>query len=79
MSYFIGILIIGVGFLLVWKAGWLMNNVGRIAWADQHLGSEGGSRLFYQLLGILAILLSFLFMSGLGWKILNVIFGKAGV
>ena len=79
MSYFIGILIIGVGFLLVWKAGWLMNNVGRIAWADQHLGSEGGSRLFYQLLGILTILLSFLFMSGLGWKILHAIFGKAGV
>jgi len=64
MKYFIGIILIGVGFVIIWKADWLMNNMGRIEWAEQHLGSDGGTRAFYKLIGVGIILLSFLLMSG---------------
>jgi hypothetical protein len=74
MKYFIGTLVIGVGFLLMWKSEWLINNVGRIGWAEQHLGTEGGSRLFYKLIGLLLIVGTFLFWTGAGLGLLRSIF-----
>lgn len=64
MKYLVGIILIAVGFVIIWKADWLMENMGRIDWAEQHLGSDGGTRAFYKLLGVAIILLSFLLMSG---------------
>lgn len=55
-----GILIAGVGFILVWKADWFMNNFGRIAWAEQHLGTEGGTRLMYKIIGTIIIIAGFM-------------------
>lgn len=64
---FIGGLLIAVaGFLLVWKSEWIINNLGRIPWAEQHLGSEGGSRLMYKLIGIIIIMAGFLYATNLG-------------
>ncbi|MFA6552966.1 MAG: hypothetical protein WCT27_00905 [Patescibacteria group bacterium] len=77
MRYFLGLLIIGVGFLITWKADWIMNNFGRIAWAEEHLGTEGGTRLLYKLIGISAIVLSFLYMSGILSSILRAIFSNS--
>lgn len=57
--FILGIIIAFVGFLLVWKADWFLTNFGRVAWADAHLGAEGGTRIFYKLLGILIILIGF--------------------
>ncbi len=64
MKYVIGIILIGIGFVIIWKSNWLMDNMGRIEWAEMHLGSDGGTRLFYKLIGVVIILLSFLLMSG---------------
>lgn len=61
-----GILIVGVGFLLVWKSDWLLNNMGRIDWAERHLGTEGGTRLMYKLIGIIIIIAGFLHATNLG-------------
>ncbi len=74
MKYLVGTIVIIIGFLLVWKADWLMNNFGRIDWAERHLGTEGGTRIFYKLLGVLIIILSFLYMSGALGSILGAIF-----
>ncbi|MBI4426072.1 MAG: hypothetical protein HY567_00690 [Candidatus Kerfeldbacteria bacterium] len=77
MKYLIGLLVIGLGFLLAWKTEWLVNNFGRIEWAEQHLGTEGGTRIFYKLLGVVLIIFSFLVMSGFFNSILVNIFGGA--
>ncbi|MFH1207731.1 MAG: hypothetical protein V1668_03945 [Patescibacteria group bacterium] len=77
MKYFLGIIIIGVGFLITWKAEWIMDNFGRVAWAEAHLGTEGGTRLLYKLIGISAIVLSFLYMSGILSSILRAIFSNS--
>lgn len=45
-----------VGFLIVWKSEWMLRAFGRVGWAEAHLGTEGGSRLFYKLIGILIIM-----------------------
>lgn len=74
MKYFIGIICIGIGFVIMWKSDWLMNNFGRIAWAEEKLGMEGGTRLFYKLIGLAIIILSFLIMMGIVQSILGAIF-----
>ena len=61
-----GLLIAGIGFVLVWKSNWLMNNFGRIGWAEAHLGSEGGSRLLYKIIGFVVIIGGFLHATNLG-------------
>ena len=75
MQYIAGIIGVIIGFLIVWKANWLMENLGRIAWAEQHLGSGfGGTRLLYKLIGIGVIILSFLLMGGVLKGILEGVF-----
>lgn len=77
MQYVYGFLVIIFGFFLVWKSDWLVNNFGRIAWAEEHLGTEGGTRIFYKLLGILIIIGSFLVMAGVFNNIIEGIFGAS--
>jgi hypothetical protein len=74
MRYVLGTIVIGLGFLITWKSDWIMNNFGRIAWAEQHLGTEGGTRVFYKILGVIIIILSFLYMGGVIQSILRSIF-----
>jgi len=61
-----GLMIALVGFILVWKSNWLMNNFGRIGWAEAHLGTEGGSRLLYKIIGFVIIIGGFLHATNLG-------------
>jgi len=74
MKYVLGTIIIAIGFVIVWKADWMMNNFGRISWAEEHLGTEGGTRMLYKIIGILAMIFSFLYMSGAIQAMLRVIF-----
>jgi len=67
----LGIGIISVGTFFVIKTEWFLENFGRVEWAEEHLGFEGGSRLFYKLIGILIIILGFLVVSGLWYDLLN--------
>jgi len=44
-----------IGPFLTIKSEWFLENFGRIEWAEKHLGTEGGTRLFYKLLGLVFI------------------------
>ena len=77
MKYFLGIGVMVVGFFMIAKTDWFMQNFGRNNWAEEHLGTEGGSRLMYKLLGILFIVGSFLGMTGMLGEIFISIFGRA--
>jgi len=72
----IGLILVGVGALIVMKSEWLMKNVGAIPWAEQHMGTEGGSRLLYKLIGILIIIAGFLIMTNLMTILLASTIGK---
>jgi hypothetical protein len=74
MKYILGVIIIGIGFVIMWKADWMMNNFGRIAWAEEKLGMDGGTRLLYKLIGIAIIVFAFLYMSGILQGIIGLIF-----
>ncbi len=60
-----------LGSVFVIKSESFLQMTGRIPWAEAHLGMEGGTRLLYKLIGIIIILLSFLYMTGLGTSILK--------
>ena len=52
----LGLIIVGVGYLIVWKSEWILNNFGGVGFAEQHMQTAGGSRLFYKLIGTLLII-----------------------
>jgi len=70
-KYIVGVIIIVVGILLVVKTNWFLRFTGKIAWAEEKLGTEGGTRMFFKLLGILGIIIAFLIMTGhiQGWLV----------
>ena len=76
MKYVIGLLAIFIGVLMIIKTEWFLRSFGTSAWAEQHLGTSGGTRLMYKLIGIIIIFLSMSAMTGiLGTFVLSV-FGK---
>jgi len=64
MKFLIGILLIAIGFLIIWKTAAIVGFAGKIWWAEQHLGTEGGTYLAYKLIGIAFIFLGLLAMTG---------------
>jgi len=75
MHIIIGLIIIIVGFLLIAKAEWFLNNFGRIGFFERHLSTDGGSRLGYKLLGMLIIFLGMLILTNLIGGLLTWILG----
>lgn len=74
MHIFGGIIIMIAGALVVIKSEWLLNNFGRISWFEAKLGTEGGSRLGYKLMGLVIIIGGLIYLSGgmgsfLGWAL----------
>lgn len=69
--------LIGVvgGALFVIKTEWFLNTFGRVEWAEAHLGTEGGTRLFYKLLGLFIIIVSMLGVAGLLGDVVLRLFG----
>lgn len=67
----LGLLIMGTGFMITYKSEWLLHNLGRVNWAEQHLGLEGGTRLFYKLIGIGIIFLGIFIITGIWSDILG--------
>ncbi|MFH1564355.1 MAG: hypothetical protein ABIC82_00705 [bacterium] len=63
---FFGGLGFALGFYLVAKTEWWLNTFGRIQWAEQHLGTSGGTRLMYKLIGLLIIFFAFIYITGFG-------------
>lgn len=60
-----GIACTAVGLFFVIKTEWFMQNFGEVAWAQEHLGFQGGSRLFYKLIGLAIILVGFMWATDL--------------
>lgn len=65
MNFFFGLAAIGVGAMMTIKSEALLNSFGRVAWFEEHLGLEGGSRLGYKLMGMLVIFFGILTMTGM--------------
>jgi len=65
MNILIGIIIIVIGALMVIKSEAMLNAFGRIEFFERQLGTEGGSRLGYKLIGLLAIFIGALIMTNL--------------
>ncbi len=60
-----GLFITVVGALISIYSEAIFSFFGAVPFAEKFLRSEGGSRLFYQLLGILIAIIGFLIMTGL--------------
>lgn len=72
MLYIFGFIAVALGFLVVWKSEWIYQNFGTVDWAELHL--SGGTRLFWKLMGIALIVLSFLVMGGVVQSFLLAVF-----
>lgn len=76
MKYLLGFLGIVLGAAMVIKTEWLVENFGTNDWAEQHLGSSGGSRLMYKLIGIAIIIIALLGVTGSLGSIILGVFGR---
>ncbi len=63
----IGLVLIVVGFVFVWKTRKFIETFGSIPWADAKLGG-GGTSLMYKAIGIFVILIGFLWATNL-WNV----------
>ncbi len=76
LRVFIGILITIVGFIIVWKSEKVLNFFGKSTWAEKHLRYEGGSHLFYKLVGVVVIFGGLFLISNV-WQ--DIMKGIAGI
>ncbi|MCD6096897.1 hypothetical protein J7J60_00950 [bacterium] len=73
LNLFLGLGVVVIGFMISTHSDWILRNFGRVEWAEVHLSTEGGSRLFYILLGFAIIIFGLLIISGLIQDIMNFI------
>jgi len=74
----IGLLIVVAGALMTIKSAWCLKNFGRLNWAEDKFPSEGGTRFFYKILGIIIVFLGLFVMTGIWNDILNGFFKLFG-
>jgi len=70
-----GFIISAIGILITMKAEWLYQTMGPVPFAESRLGAEGGSRLWYKLIGIVVTIIGFLMITNLLGNIVLAIFG----
>lgn len=63
--FILGTIIMAIGITIVIKAEWMLNNFGRIAFFEDKLGAEGGSRLGYKLVGMIFFFIGLLIMTNM--------------
>ncbi len=79
LRFVVGMALMAVGVVFVIKSEWFLQNFGAIPWAEQHLGLDGGSRLFYKLFGVLLALMGIAWATGLlGSMIIGLLGGMFG-
>lgn len=61
-----GLFVTLIGAGLVIKTEWFVENFGRLSWFEDNLGTEGGTRLGYKLLGVIAIFIGIIITTGSG-------------
>ncbi|MFA7245241.1 MAG: hypothetical protein WC070_03630 [Candidatus Magasanikbacteria bacterium] len=75
MKYVWGMLVIVIGSFMVIKTQWMVENFGYSSWAEEKLGG-GGTRTLYKLIGIVAIILSLMGMTGMLGEVIVSMFGR---
>ena len=65
LHFFGGLAMIALGALVIVKSEWVYSNFGPIAWFEEHLGAEGGSRLGWKLIGLIVVFFGTLVMTNL--------------
>jgi hypothetical protein len=65
MKFILGIIILILGVVIVMKSESFLRFFGRIGFFEKHLGTEGGSRLGYKMIGIFFIFIGILTMTGM--------------
>ncbi len=80
MKYILALLAIALGFFLVAKTEWFVQNFGTSEWAESKLGTSGGTRLMYKGIGVIIIFLALMGLTGqLGGFVLAIFGGLFGV
>ncbi len=64
MNIFIGLLLVVIGFLIVWKTRKIIDVFGTSSWADAKLGG-GGTMLLHKFIGIVVIFVGFMWATNL--------------
>lgn len=62
----VGIILAAAGGFMVAKTEWFLQNFGRLSWFEEKLGSDGGSRLGWKLLGLIIAFIGIIMMTGSG-------------
>lgn len=75
MTYVLGFLCMILGVFMTLKADWFLQNFGKSAWAEEHLGGDG-SRTLYKLLGVILFFGAIMAMTGTLGNIILSIFGN---
>lgn len=76
MQYLFGVAAILAGVGLILKTEWIIQNFGQSAWAEEHFGYSGGTRLMYKTIGIIIIFFGFLLVTNLLQGFLMATLGK---
>jgi len=72
----IGIVLVAIGFIIVWKTRKFIETFGSIAWADAKLGG-GGTSIMYKTIGIILIFVGFMYATNLWTAFLEATVGAA--
>jgi len=71
-----GLIITAIGFLMIWKTDWIVQNFGHNAWAEAKLGSSGGTRIMYKFIALILMFFGMLMITGLSDEFLMGTVGK---
>jgi len=76
MQYVFGIGCIILGVIMIVGTGPIIRMFGRIEWAEEHLHTEGGTKMMTKWIGLGFIILGFIFMGGWFEPLLRGMFGN---
>ena len=65
-SIILGIIVVIIGALITIYSDAIFNAFGTIPFFDKYLGTEGGGRLGYKLIGIICLIVGIIMMTGSG-------------
>ena len=71
----VGLVLVALGFLVVWKTHAIIDAFGTSSWADSHLGG-GGTSIMYKSIGIIVILVGFMYATNLWGAFLQATLGS---
>jgi len=72
----IGLALVAIGFVFVWKTRKFIETFGSISWADAKLGG-GGTNIMYKTIGLILILVGFLWATNMWTAFLEATLGAA--